>query len=262
MTDTTKDLRNVILFALADGEFNDDERTFAEAMASRLGMTDAELSELTAGAEAGDSKLLVPRDPDEARQLIQLLVDTAAADRIVTDKERRLLQRITRHVDMDESLLGQMIDDTLAAGAVDDAEIDRQLEDIYAHFNGWDTPTRAAKLEEFTRLGHQAVESLLRLLESYRTPDGAENALELKRLVAGKLGDLGDGRAVYYLVQHVNISHQEDEITNSALRYAAAEALGKITGKGFGPNEEGVRAIEAWWSSSSAERAKYDKLAL
>ncbi|MHC4563964.1 MAG: tellurite resistance TerB family protein [Planctomycetota bacterium] len=262
MADRTKDLRNVIIFALADGEFSDDERTFAEAMASRLGMTDAELAELTAGAEAGGSKLRVSRDADEARELIQLLVDTAAADRIVTDKERRLLKRIAQHVDMDETLLRQMIDDALATGAVDDAEIERQLEDIYAHFNDWDSPTRTARLDEFARLGHQAVDPLLRLLESYRIPDGADNALELKRLVASRLGDLGDGRAAYYLVQHVNIGHQEDEITSPALRYAAAEALGKITGKGFGPNDEGIQAVQAWWSSSSAERVNYDKLAL
>ena len=252
----------MIVFALAEGDYSDEERQLVEALAGRAGVTAEELAQLTAEVQAGDDKLSLSRDPDKARRTVELLAATAAADRVVSDKERRMLMRIARHTKLDESVVAELIDRATSAVAVDDAEVEARLEDIYANFTGWDAATRAAKLHEFAAYGHQAIGPLLRLLESYRAPDGAANALELKCMVAEKLGELGDGRAVYYLVQQVNIGEQDDEITGAALRRAAAGALGKITGRGFAADEEGVAAAKAWWAGGTPDRAQYDKLAL
>jgi len=260
MTDSTKDLRNVIVFALADGDFNDDERAFVANLAGEAGIGQEELARLTAEAEAGGQKLSLPRDADKARRAIELLAGTAAVDGVVSDKERRMLMRIARRLEIEDTIVEEMIGRALAGATVDESEVESRLEDIYAHFNSWDGATRAAKLDEFAHIGRQAVEPLLRLLESYRVPDGAENALELKRLVVEKLGDLGDGRAAYYLVQQVSIGDLDDEITCGALRCAAAGALGKITGKGFTADQAGVAAVRAWWASRPTDRAQYDKL--
>jgi len=249
------------VFALADGDYNDEERAYIEKLADRIRLTPEQLAELTAQAKDG-AKFSLSRDPKEARQMIGCLVTTAAADGKVTPTERRLLMRIARHTNLNESLVAELIDKALAAVSVDDAEIRRRTDDIYINFHGWSPATRAAKLDEFARYGHQAVQPLLRMLESYRAPNGEPNSLDLKRLIATKLGDLGDGRSVYYLVQQVTIGEQDDEITCSALRWAAAEALGRITGHGFSADEAGVAAVRNWWTTKTPDRAKYDKLVM
>jgi len=246
----------MIVFALAEGDYSDEERQLVEALAGRAGVTAEELAELTARAQAGDDKLSLSRDPDKAKRTIEFLVAAAAADRVVTDAERRLLVRIARHTGLDESVVTELVGRAMSTVAVDDAEVERRLEDIYANFTGWDAATRGAKLHELASYGHQAVEPLLHLLESYRVPDGAANALELKCMVAAELGELADGRAVYYLVQQVSIGELDDEVTCSALRHAAAGALGKITGQPFAADDDGVAAARAWWTSGKSDRAQ------
>ena len=118
---------------------------------------------------------------------------------------------------------------------------------------------RRAKLQELAAMGRGVVVPLLRVLESYKSPDGAPNALSLKARVAETLGELGDDRAVYYLAQQVNIGEQEDEITNAALRRASAAALGALVGAEFSADDEGVAAARQWWQGSG--RRVYDRLA-
>jgi len=261
MADTEKDLRNVIVFAMADGDFNDDERAFVDALRRQAGMATEDYDALLAEAQAGESKLSLPRDADDARRVVDLLIQAAAADGVVSERHRKLLKRIARHIEFDQAIISQMIDDALAIDAADDLEMEEDLEDIYAHFNDWDAAARQAALDGLAARGVQAVLPLLRMLESYRVPDGAANALDLKEMLARKLGEMGDGRAVYYLVQQVNIGDLEDEITNASLRYASAEALGKIIGEGFTGDQAGVEAARAWWSTGH-QRDQYDRLAM
>ena len=262
MADAKKDLRNVIVFALADGELSDEERRFIDGLRDRAGIDGEAYQELLAEVEAGDKRMLLSRDPAEARRIVDLLVQTAAADEVIPDSQRQLLLKVARHIELDEAVVTAMIDEALAAQVVDDAALDALAEDIYAHFNEWAPDVRLAKIDQLAKLGPQAVESLLRLLESYRTPDGAADALELKRLVVDKLGNLGDARAVYYIAQQVAIGDQDDEITNAALRYASVDALGKLTDQSFAADDAGVRAARAWWLSGDAKRRQYDKLAI
>ncbi len=262
MTDASDDLRNVIVFALADGDYDDQERAFIQKLADRIHLTDEQLAELTAQAKEDGAKFALSRDPKKAQQMIGCLAAAAAADHMVSATERRLLSRIARHTGVDDAVVEELIDRALAAVAVDDAEIFRRTDDIYVNFNAWDAATRAAKLSEFAGYGTHAVEPLVRILESYRVPDGADNALALKQLIATTLGGLGDGRAVYYLVQQVTIGEQDDEITSPALRYAAAAALGKITGHDFTGDEAGIIATRNWWTSRAPDRAKYDQIVM
>ena len=261
MADTEKDLRNIIVFAMADGDFNDDERAFVDTLRRQAGMTTEDYDALLAEAQAGESKLSLPRDADDARRIVDLLIQVAAADGMVSQRHRALLKRIARHIEFDEAAIDQMIDESLAVDAADDVETEKELEDIYAHFNDWDAATRQAKLDALAAGGIQAALPLLRMLESYRVPDGAPNALDLKEMIVRKLGELCDGRAVYYLIQQISIGNQDDEITNVALRYASAEALGKITGLDFAGDQSGVDAARTWWSTSR-QRDQYDRLAL
>lgn len=132
-------------------------------------------------------------------------------------------------------------------------------DEIYEQFPSWPEATQREKLGQFASAGGAAVVPLLRIIESYRTPDGAANTLALKVMVCQHLGRLGDDRAVYYLSQQISLGDAEDEINSAALRYAATEALGRIIGKPFTPDAQGVQAARDWWVGPG--RARYDQLA-
>jgi len=111
-----------------------------------------------------------------------------------------------------------------------------------------------------TAAGAAGAVLLLRILESYRTPDNAANALELKTMACEQLGDTADARAAYYLAQQVSIGDGEDEISSPELRTAAAEAMGKVVGEPFSRDSDGIDAARSWWSSPAA--AEFQQLAL
>ena len=257
MNDNAKrNLRNVMVFALADGELNDAEKQFIESLRGRLGIDEAEFNQLCQQVRENPKQLSLPRDAAEAEEAIRLLVATAVADGQVSQAESRLLGRLARHVGLEESSVDELI---ASASSTHADEIQAMVEQIYASFHGWDEPTRREKVAALAGFGRESVVPLLRILESYRVPDGAADGLDLSTLVAEQLGSLGDDRAVFYLAQQINIGDMDDEITNAALRHAAAEALGRIVGEEFSADQAGVAAARGWWFAGALRR--YDKLA-
>jgi len=263
----SRDLRNVIAFALIDGKLDEGEKRFIDALRVKLGIGDQEFRQLCDQIQQEGKKVFLPRDPGQAQQALRLLVEIAQADGQISRTEREMLQRLAQHVGLDLDKLGEMMGERPAdqapagsAPAADDALLEGRLEDIYAQFGPCDHAQRRQMLAQFAAMGGQAVMPLLRLLESYRVPEGMASNLEVKTLVAEQLGLLGDERAVYYLVQQVNIGDMEDEITNADFRFAAAEAIGKITGLGFSPNQQGVLQVRRWWTTNP--HSQYNQLAM
>jgi hypothetical protein len=137
-------------------------------------------------------------------------------------------------------------------------ELTHLADEIYQQFAGWPETTQREKLDQFASACDAAVVPLLRILESYRTPDGAADTSALKTMVCQQLGRLGDDRAVYHLCQQISLGDAEDEINSAALRYVA-EALGRIIGQPFTPDAQGVQTAREWWVGPA--RARYDQLA-
>ncbi len=272
MPATERVLQNVIAFAMADGEFADEERAYIDTLRRQLGIDDETYQRVLHETAEGAKSLKIPKEPEQVRELIHRLVQAAASDHDVSATERKLLARIANHagVPLDEVrvLIAQELqavgNDTLTPqDPAVDAAMERLTATIYKEFNAWDPATRQAKLTEMAATGSQAVIPLLRLLESYRVPDGADNALELKALVVGQLGGLGDKRAVYYLIQQVTIGDSDDEVTSLAFRSAAAAALGQILDRAeFTPDQAGIDAVRRWWVHSPADRQEFDRLAM
>ena len=104
-----------------------------------------------------------------------------------------------------------------------------------------------------------SVVPLIQVLESYRVPNGVENSLEMKILVARQLGLLKDTRAVYYLSQHVNIGETDDEISNPAFRAACCDAISLITGIEF-EGDSRDEAVRNWWLGEGQDA--YNELAI
>lgn len=263
--DVKRDLCNVIVMALADGEVAEEEKLFIDGLRRKLGVGAEQFGELCRQVQSDRKRLRLPKDPRRARAAIGLLVETARSDGRVAEAERKWLARIARHAGLDDEQLEALLAGPDAAPAegpapapADDAALEAATEELYASFAAWDAEKRQQKLASLAAVPGATV-ALLRLLESYRAPDDMPDALELKTLVVRRLGDTGDPRVVYYLVQQATIGDQEDEVTCAALRNAAAEAIGKIVGEPFGPDAAGVRAARQWWGSAAA--GPYDEIA-
>jgi len=252
-----RDLRNVIVFALIDGELGEPEKQFIDQLRVRLGVGEEELRDICEQVRQNPRSLSLPKDSGEATEAIRLLVDLAMVDGQVSDAERRMLERLAAHVGLDAAVIEQFL---TPPPETQEEQINDLTEEIYADFAGWDEPTRRQKVAALAGFGRESVLPLLHVLESYRMPGTAADALELRTLVAEQIGGLGDDRAAYYLAQQVNIGDMDDEITNAPLRYASAEALGRIVGEGFSRDQAGVVAARAWWLGAGFR--KYNRLAL
>ena len=143
------------------------------------------------------------------------------------------------------------------AEGADLGKLDAAVEEVYAGFGDWDEATRRSKFAVVGAFGRPAIVPLLRMLESYRTPDGSADPLEMRILVIDQLAALGDERAVYYLAQQIALDGA-DEVTGPAVRAAAAEAIGRIVGQPFARGDAGVAAARQWWRAGGMKQ--YDSL--
>jgi len=246
-----RDLRNIIAFAVADGNLNEGEKQFIERARRRLGVGDAEFRDIVQQVRINPGRVSLPTDPRQAAEAVRLLAETARADGEVSDVERGMLSRLARRAGLPQP--------PAPAGAKAAADLDAAVEALYAGFAGWDAETRRGQVARIAAAGRDAVVPLLRVLESYRVPEGSSDALVLKTVVAEQLGRLGDERAAYYLAQQVELADVEEEVSSSALREAAAAALGRIVGERFPPGPAGVEAARKWWFNKGLQQ--YSRLA-
>jgi hypothetical protein len=256
--DKRRYLRNVIVISAMDGKVTPEEQAFIGRLREELEISRDEFDEVVAEVRKNPQRLSVPRGP-EAREVFDTLVEAARADGEITEREKRLLRKVARHIGFSEQELAEILPGAGPDPAVLEA-IDRQIDELYAGFGQWDAGTRGAKLDAVAGHGETAVLPLLGVLESYRTPDDCEDALELKTLVVDRLGRIEDERAVYYLAQQVSLSNEDDEITNADLRGACAEAMGRIVGKEFTRDPDGVEASRLWWRAN--QQSRFNRLAM
>lgn len=252
-----RNLRNVVVFALGDGELDPKEQRFIDTLRQRLGISSEQFKGLLADIRSGERKLQLPRG-SRAVETIEQLAQVAVTDGNVSPAEMDLLRRIGDSLGVPAGRVDQLIARAAPEDDADQADIEAAVREIYANFAQWDQETREKKIAALGQMGRSAALALLRMLESYRKPDGMDDALELKTSIVRELGRLEDDRAAYYLAQQVTIGDSNDETTNAALRTAAAEALGKVTGRSFSPDAEGIAAARRWWDD--AGNAQYGRL--
>jgi len=254
-----QNLKNVMVLALADGQLSDEEKAYIDQLRRSLGIDEDEFRRLVDQVRESPKSIVMPSDPAAAADAVRLLAELAAADGQIGDLEQRVVRRAGRRAGMGEAAVESMLAQIAAAGG-SDHDFDARVDEIYARFAEWDDGVRGEKVAALGSAGRTAVVPLLRILESYRAPNGAPDAFALKVLVVEQLGRLADTRAVYYLAQQVNLGDVDDEITCAALRCAAAGAIGKLVGEPFTPDQTGVNAARQWWLT--AGYARYNALVL
>lgn len=276
MDDATRQVRNVMVVALLDGKVTEAEKEMIRSLRDRLGMDREEFRQLVEEVKADPKRLTLSRDADVSATL-GLLLDAARVDGEICDRELTLLRKVSAHLGAEaqlEALLpggasttaetpAELPSESSVASSPEETAAAEQaeilLEQAYAKFASWDAQTRQAKLQAVGDLGRGALSALLHALESYRTPDGLADALELKTRIVAQIGRQRDDRAIYYLAQQVNLGNIDDEITNTALRCACAAAMGQILGQTFPAGADGIPVARQWWQSEG--RLHYDHLA-
>jgi len=251
-------LRNVL--AMADGNLSDAEKQFILRLRKKLGVGGDEFRSIVEEFKANPKRLSLPRGP-AAQEALDVLRSMAEADGQVSEPEERLLERVAEWAGLKTSRAKAPLSSSSAEAPpaepgqhleVDDEQsetVNRLGEEAYRHFGEWDESARKEKVTALAGFGPASLLGLLRIMESYRVPDGMKTALPLKTQVARQLGELGDSRATYYLGQQVSLGDTDDEISNEALRCASAEALGKIVAQDFSADQAGVEAARRWWRS-------------
>ena len=252
-----RNLRDVLVFVLADGHLAEEEKDFVRSLRERLAIDKDEFRQLCEGVRDGHKKLTRPRDPELAKETLRLLVEAAAADKDVAPVERRLLHRAADYIGVKPGPLDAMIAESMGYPDPSNVEIDAAVEEIYQNFAAWDEATRRAKLTALADQGRLRMRALVRMLECYRAPEGMEDPLDMKVLLAEQLARLQDSRPVYYLAQQVDIGDAEDRVTNLHFRAAAAEAIGKIIGREFARDQAGIDAAREWWRSEGNQQYDY-----
>ena len=244
--DSRRDLKNVMVMVTLDGKVTDEEKEFVETLRTRVGIDTAEFNDLLREVRADPKRMSIPRGI-QAEETLRLLIDAAETDGEITDRELDAIRKIGQYIGLDQSRLEQMLPGSEISPA-EQAEITAAVEEIYTDFVSWDDDTRRAKLQGIGSRGRVASKFLLAILESYRAPDGMDDALEMKALTAWQIGKLSDERTIYYLAQQINIGDSDDDITSAVLRGACASAIGQIVGETFSPDEGGVHTARQWWS--------------
>ena len=247
---TARMVRNAIILALADGKVDETERDFINRLRQELGISTVQLRELVHEIQNSDRRLVLPTDKRQLADTLNALESAALADGDISPQERELLDDIERR-----------LRDALPAELSDEQEthIKNRVEEIYQNFADWDESTRRAKLDEIAQMGPGATVPLLLVMESYRRPEGQADPLELKTLVAEKLGQIADPRAVYYLATLVNYGETDDEICNAKLRETAATAVARIADLNLPEGAGRVEEARRWWTNVGSQ--EYNTLA-
>jgi hypothetical protein len=251
-------LKNVLVMLSMDGKISPDEQEYLDQLRIRLGIDEAEYRDAIDDVRENPSRLSVPKGP-AGQAVLDQLIEAAHADGELAEREVSLLKKVATYLGLSPSQL----EGRLPVNEETAEQIEQAIDELYAHFSQWDEATLAAKLDGLVRFGSAAALPMLRVLESYRTPDGCERNVELKEHIARRLGTLGDDRAIYYLAQQVCLGDIDEEITSQALQIACAEAIEQVLGEQFTQGQTGpeaIQAVQTWWQGPG-EKA-YSRLSL
>jgi uncharacterized tellurite resistance protein B-like protein len=112
-SDRQRQLRNLVVMAMADGAIGEREVAFVAERCHELGLGESDLHHAIRFGLGDDAALELPSDPDQRDALMIDLVRVMAADGVLDEKEKRLFALAAAKMDISPEHLNALLDRTL-----------------------------------------------------------------------------------------------------------------------------------------------------
>jgi uncharacterized tellurite resistance protein B-like protein len=112
-TPRLRQLRNLVVMAMADGSIGEREVAFVAERCHELGLGEAELTHAIRYGLGDEAALELPSDPAERDALMIDLVRMMAADGVLEESEKRLFALAAAKMEMSSEHLNALLDKTL-----------------------------------------------------------------------------------------------------------------------------------------------------
>ena len=112
-SDRVRQLRNLVVMAMADGQIGEREVAFVADRCHELGLGEAELTHAIRFGLGDDAALELPTDPDARDALMIDLVRMMAADGVLEESEKRLFALAAAKMEISTEHLNELLDKTL-----------------------------------------------------------------------------------------------------------------------------------------------------
>lgn len=103
-------LRNLIVMAIADGSFSEEEITFLSERCVQWGLSEEQFRDALLLALQEDAALQLPAEPDAQEALLADLIRTMAADGKLHESEKRLFALAAVKMGIETDRLDALID--------------------------------------------------------------------------------------------------------------------------------------------------------
>ncbi len=108
-----RQLRNLVVMAMADGAIGEREVAFVAERCHELGFGESELHRAIRYGLGDDAALELPAEPEERETLMVDLIRMMAADGHLDESEKRLFALAAAKMDMSVERLNELVDRTL-----------------------------------------------------------------------------------------------------------------------------------------------------
>ncbi len=112
-SDRVRQLRNLIVMAMADGQIGEREVAYVAERCHQLGLGEAELHHAIRYGLGDDAALDLPTEPGERDALMMDLVRMMAADGVLEENEKRLFALAAAKMNLSAAHLNKLLDQTL-----------------------------------------------------------------------------------------------------------------------------------------------------
>ncbi len=113
LTKRRRQLRNIVVMALADGSLGEREVNLVADRCAELGLDGYDLRKAVEFALGDDAALELPSDPEERISLMRDLIRMMAADGVLAEGEKRLFALAAAKMQMSAAEVEQLIDETI-----------------------------------------------------------------------------------------------------------------------------------------------------
>lgn len=108
-----RELRNLVVMAMADGSIGEREVAFVAERCHELGFGETELNHAIRYGLGDDAALELPTDSAERNELMVDLIRMMAADGVLEESEKRLFALAAAKMNLSSEQLNKLIDETL-----------------------------------------------------------------------------------------------------------------------------------------------------